>query len=219
MKDPVQRHPTRAEQLDILTAVIADVTPAGGRVLELGVGKGYVAHLLAEKRRDIQLTGVDLSGEALAEAAMNLEGRTDGLNLIEGDLSDFAGIDLGVGSFDAIFTALVFHDLDDEAKRRVIAGVAERLAEGGLFLLYDRVRLTEPALFAAQKSIWDRIERVHEAPMRTAEDFESYIEDLGTDNRPAALADYGPWFAEAGLAMACLHLHGNVALLAGARPS
>ena len=217
MKDPVQRHPTRAEQLDILTTIVADTVPKDGRVLELGIGKGYVAHLLLEKRDDVHLTGIDISEDALAEAATNLEGRAHALRLLAGDLADLDAVGLDDTTYAAIFTVLVFHDLDDEAKRRVIAGIARLLAPAGIFLLYDRIRLTEPALFAAQRSIWRRIERIHEAGMRTADDYESYIADLGTDNRPAALADYGPWFAEAGLDMACLHLHGNVTLLAGAR--
>ncbi len=217
MKDPVQRHPTRTEQLDILATVVQDLVPPGGRVLELGIGKGYVAHLLVEKRSDFRLVGVDKSGDALAEAERNLAERASALTLVVGDLAEFDTLALPEGPYDAILAALVFHDLDDAAKRRVIAGAAGLLAPAGIFLLYDRVRLTEAALFEAQRSLWRRIERVHGTAMRTAEDFESYLADLGTDNRPAALAEYGPWFAEAGLSMACLHLHGNVALLAGAR--
>ena len=53
--------------------------------------------------------------------------------------------------------------------------------------------------------------------MRTAPDFDSYIDDLGTDNRPASLDEYRVWFAESGLAFQPLHIHGNVALMAGAR--
>ena len=36
MEDPIQRHPTRAEQLDILATVLADTVPDGGRLLDLG---------------------------------------------------------------------------------------------------------------------------------------------------------------------------------------
>ena len=40
MQDPIQRHPTRAEQLDILTDILASSVPADGRVLDLGCGTG-----------------------------------------------------------------------------------------------------------------------------------------------------------------------------------
>ena len=46
MQDPIQRHPTRAEQLDILVSVLADIVPQGGSVLDLGCGTGFVDWML-----------------------------------------------------------------------------------------------------------------------------------------------------------------------------
>ena len=53
--------------------------------------------------------------------------------------------------------------------------------------------------------------------MRTADSYAAYVEDLDRTNRPAPLADYFSWFAQAGLTAQLLHLHGNVMLMAGAR--
>lgn len=214
MQDPIQRHPTRAEQLDILTDIIAATVPAKGRVLDLGCGTGYLGHLLRGKRDDIDFVGVDLKPESLAEAAKNLPDAT----LVEGNLDAPGDLDVPAGGYDAIVTVLTFHDLNDAGKQRVLAWAAERLAPKGLLLVMDRLRLTEPALFDAQKAIWARLERVHGTGMRTAEDFDNYVEDLGSDNRPAALADYFAWLSGIGLAAACLHLHGNIAILGAARP-
>lgn len=215
MEDPVQRHPTRGEQLDILTTLIADTVPEGGAVLELGCGVGYVAHLIYEKRPDLAIVGVDRKTDALKQAAAALADRA--FEGVTGDLEAIADVGIPQRPYHAIVTALTFHDLPDAAKRRVITFAAERLAPGGVFLLYDRVRLHEPALFALQRSVWTRIERVHGAAMRTAESFDAYETDLGTDNRPARLLDYLDWFPAAGLAAQILHLHGNVALIGGAR--
>ena len=68
MDDPIQRHPTRDEQLDILVSVLADIVPNGGRVLDLGCGTGYVDWMLLQRRGDLHLTGLDLKPESLAEA-------------------------------------------------------------------------------------------------------------------------------------------------------
>lgn len=213
MEDPIRRHPTRAEQLDIIVQAVADQARPGDGVLDLGCGTGYLGHLLARARDDLDYVGVDRKGESLEAARANLGARA---RLVEGDLSAIETIAGLEGKWRFIVTALTFHDLDDAGKARVIAWAARRLAADGWFLLYDRLRLTEPALFPLQQSIWRRLERIHGEGMRTADDFAAYERDLGSDNRPATLADYVRWFAAAGLAFQVLHIHGNVALLAGA---
>ncbi len=217
MDDPIQRHPTRAEQLDILAAIVADQTQAGDRILDLGMGTGYVAHLILNKRPEIRITGVDLKAESLEAAKNNLAGLGSGHDFVVGNLMEPDGIDLPHADYRIAFSVLTFHDLSDEAKQAVIRWTSEKLAPGGFFLLYDRLRLTEAAAFPLQQTIWRRIEQVHGRGMRTTENFEAYLEDLGTDNRPAALLDYFDWFRSAGLEPALLHLHGNVALLGGAK--
>ncbi|WPZ34966.1 class I SAM-dependent methyltransferase [Thalassobaculum sp. OXR-137] len=214
MDDPIGGHPTRAEQLDILVAAADAVLRQGEAVLDLGCGTGYLAHLLFQRRDDVAFTGVDRKGESL-EAARGRFG--DRARFVEGDLGDIGAIEIGGGPFKVIATALTFHDLEDAAKRSVIAWAAERLAPGGVFLLYDRLRLTTPATFELQRAIWARIEAIHGRPMRTAQTFSDYEADLSQSNRPARLDDYVRWFTELGLEHQILHLHGNVALIAAAK--
>ncbi len=216
MDDPVQRHPTRVEQLDILATIVADLAQPGDRMLDLGCGTGFVAYLILPRIPQLAWTGVDLKPESLDAARRNLAEFKDRIQLFEGDLMALESLDVPPGPYRFIHSGLVFHDLDDGAKRALIGWAARRLTPDGWFLLYDRVRLTEPRLFPLQKSVWDRLERVHGYGMRSAPDFDSYIADLKETNRPAPLANYFQWFPEAGLTAACLHLHGNIALIAGA---
>jgi tRNA (cmo5U34)-methyltransferase len=217
MEDPIQRHPTRAEQLDILVTILADLVPEGGRVLDLGCGTGYVDYLLLQRRADLHLTGLDLKPESLEAARSALAPWQSQTRMLE---ANFVALDetmLAGERFDAAFTALVFHDLDDAAKQACIGWVAKRLPTGGQFLLYDRVRLTEPACFPMQQSIWRRIEREHGQGMRDAPDFDAYETDLASNNRPARLADYLAWLEASGFAAQLLHLHGNVMLMGGCK--
>lgn len=216
MEDPIRRHPTRAEQLDILVSIVADLARPGDVLVDLGCGTGYLGHLLRQARPDIRYVGVDRKGESLAAARANLAAWGAQARLVEADLADVAAIDGLDGPFRFVVTALTFHDLDDGAKARVIGWAARRLAADGFLLLYDRLRLNEPKLFPLQQSIWRRLERVHGEGMRTADSFAAYETDLGSDNRPALLVDYARWFLEARLHFQCLHLHGNIALMAGA---
>lgn len=216
MQDPVQRHPTRAEQLDILASLVAALAGPEDWLLDLGCGKGYVDGLILARHPTLRLVGVDISAEALTEARRNLAAHDDRIDLLQGDLMAVGECEVPDRPYRFVISALTFHDLTDAAKRQVIEAAASWLAPDGFFLLYDRVRLTEAPLFPLQQAIWDRIERVHGQPMRTAPDYPAYLEDIGSDNRPAALEEYYAWFRAAGLAPACLHLHGNVALIAGA---
>lgn len=229
MDDPIGGHPTRAEQLDILVSAADAVLQRDDTLLDLGCGTGYLAHLLFQRRDDVSIVGVDRKGESLQAARERFGGRA---RFVEGDLSDIGSIDLAGGPsaggpsasgpstggpFKVIATALTFHDLEDQAKRSVIAWAAERLAPGGVFLLYDRLRLTAPATFPLQQAVWDRIEKLHGRSMRSAASFAEYEADLSQSNRPARLDDYIRWFTELGLEHQILHLHGNVALIAAAK--
>ena len=213
MQDPIQRHPTRDEQLDILVSVLANMLPDGGRVLDLGCGTGYIDWMLLQRRGDLRLTGLDFKRDSLAEAAAALAAWPGQVELAEADLMLPAPLRA------AAFTALVFHDLTDEAKQACIRATADKLKPGGAFLLYDRVRLAEAPCFPMQQSIWQRIEQKHVRGMRDAADFASYEADLASNNRPATLANYFEWLPAAGFSTQLLHLHGNVMLMGAVKAS
>ena len=217
MEDPIGSHPTRAEQLDILATVIADSATAGDRILDFGCGTGYVAKLIFDKRADLNIVGVDLKPDSLEEAKQNLAPNEDRFEGYAGNLESLDDIGIPDGPYRFALTALTFHDLPDEVKKGVIDFAVERLAADGYIFVYDRLRLTEAATFPLQQSIWRRIEREYGRGMRTAKNFEAYEGDIAPNNRPACLTDYFEWFGAAGLSTQILHLHGNVALIAGAR--
>ena len=219
MDDPIQRHPTRNEQLDLLVSMIAEQTNEGDWVLDIGCGTGYVGHLLQARRPSLNFVGVDLSAAALGEAAANLTGYLNPPTLVEGDLMQPRSIDVPGGPYRAIWTALTFHDLTEPAKQEVIGWLAGLLASDGYLFIYDRVRLENASTFPLQQSIWHRIERQYGVAMRGADSFDEYRADLDRTNTPASLSDYFRWLPAAGLDAQLLHLHGNVMLMGGALQS
>jgi release factor glutamine methyltransferase len=71
--------------------------PPGARVLDVGTGSGAVALALKHERPDLQVTGADVSADALAVAAANARRLGLDVRLVEADLLDGAG-----GSYDAL---------------------------------------------------------------------------------------------------------------------
>ena len=214
MQDPIGGHPTRAEQLDILVQVVGDLARPGDTVLDLGCGTGYLEHLLGIRRADLTSIGIYRKGASLQEARARFGAAAQ---FVEGDLADPASLPSLPRPARFVVSALTFHDLSDAQKRDVLGWARRHLSDDWLILIYDRIRLDQPALFPAQQAIWRRIERVHGAAMRSADSFAGYEADLSDSNRPARLEDYREWFDALGMASQVLHLYGNAALI-GAAP-
>jgi SAM-dependent methyltransferase len=105
-----------------------------GSVLELGCGNGNNLLLFAAFGWDV--TGVDLSSDALAAAHHNLEGTG---TLIECDLTQDFPIP-AAALFDAILLPNVVYYLPRRDFARILRDCGQRLRPGGIMFLSARVR-------------------------------------------------------------------------------
>jgi release factor glutamine methyltransferase len=83
-------------ETETLVEAAVDALPRGASVVDVGTGSGAIALALEDERPDLQVTGTDVSEDALAVARANAQRL--GLEV------DFAHADLltGVGAFDAV---------------------------------------------------------------------------------------------------------------------
>lgn len=104
--------------------------PASSSILDLGCGFGR--HAIGLARRGYRLDGLDLSPTMIALARRHAREAGVTVEWRERDMRDLDGL----GPFDAcicLYTAFGF--FDDADNRGVLAGVADRLRPGGLFML------------------------------------------------------------------------------------
>lgn len=109
--------------------LLAERTPAVGRVLVVGAGGGLELRALAEAQSGWTFTGVDPSAEMLALAEKTLGSLAHRADLHVGYIDDAPE-----GPFDAATCLLTLHFLDAEARRRTLGEIRRRLKPGAPFV-------------------------------------------------------------------------------------
>jgi tRNA (cmo5U34)-methyltransferase len=205
--------PTRAEQQDVLLALLAASDIGNGAVLDLGIGSGLVAEAVLQALPDAQLVGIDFSNAMLDLARERLSPFGSRVLLRSHDLSDLDAIDLPALRYKAAFSIQTMHHLSDTEKAAAFAWTAAVLDPGGLIVVIDRVKVDEP-LFQDWAVVWRRVDS------KTPRTYANHVDELTeADDRPALLQDQLAWMETAGLDACCLHLYGNRAVLVGRKPT
>lgn len=215
--DPVTHNPTRTEQLDILLAVLASEYRPGKAILDLGFGSGIVDQMVLERISAAYIVGVDGSPAMVALADERLAGYRGRYTTVIHDLTDIKSLRLPPREYGFAISVQTIHNVADKFKRQAFQAIYDALEDGGLFLLMDRIAVDTPRLFNVYKAVWDRLETKHHGHImsREGETFEHHRDILANrGDQPASLEQHLDWLREIGFEVACIHLHGNRALLA-----
>ena len=204
--------PTRAEQQDLLLALLIESEIGDGAVLDLGIGSGLVAEQVLEALPQAELVGVDFSRPMLDLARKRLSRFGSRVLFCEGDLAEPDAIELPHRRYKATFSIQTMHHLGDRQKAAAFAWTAGLVDPGGLVAIVDRVSVEE-SLFEDWLVVWRRIDPTASGT------FAQHIDELEkAGDRPARLEDQLAWMKAAGLDACCLHLYGDRALLVGRKP-
>ena len=117
----------KREPSSVLVATVRGRKP--GKALDLGTGEGRNALFLAEQ--EWQVTGVDISDVAIAQAKSHAVDRKVKLEAVVGDLETY---DFGVEQWDLI-TSFYMHGWHDRSKTDVPARIYKALKPGGLIVI------------------------------------------------------------------------------------
>jgi ubiquinone/menaquinone biosynthesis C-methylase UbiE len=108
----------------------------GLRVLDVGCGTGNLLRTTGKLRPDAELSGMDPDPKALARARRKTRRAGLDVRLDRGFAQEMPYPD---GSFDRVFSSLMFHHLDSTAKDALLAEVRRVLRPGGVLVLADMV--------------------------------------------------------------------------------
>ena len=105
-----------------------------GQAADLGCGPGHLAIKLVQAAPGLQVTGIDLSGEMLAEAGRHARrsGLEDRIDFRKGDVAQIPFPD---GSLDLVVSTLSLHHWSDPVG--ALDEIARVLRPGGAFLIFD----------------------------------------------------------------------------------
>ena len=149
--------PTRAEQEDLLLALLVESEIGDGAVLDLGIGSGLVAEMVLEALPRAELVGVDFSRPMLDLARKRLSRFGSRVLLCAGDLAEPDAIDLPHRRYKAAFSIQTMHHLGDREKAAAFAWTAGLVDPGGLIAIVDRVSVEE-SLFEDWLVVWRRVD-------------------------------------------------------------
>ena len=139
--------------------VVEDVTataPPGGTVLDAGCGSGRLAVLIARRRPDLQVRGIDLEPGMIEVAARRAE-QEQLASRVRFTVADLADLPLPDNSVDLIVsTASLHHWADVDA---VIASLDRVLRPGGQLWIYDFRLAPARAVRAASRNLGSRVDR------------------------------------------------------------
>ena len=133
--------PDRLALFNLMLSEVRSRVPRDGRIVELGVGPGYLAAHLLDALPAVRYQAVDFSRPMLDIAARRLRSHADRAAFTQADLLTDGWWEALEDPVDAIVSTWALHDLGGQAQvEHVYAGCAKALGGRGLLLNGDFIK-------------------------------------------------------------------------------
>jgi tRNA (cmo5U34)-methyltransferase len=113
----------------MISLLLAEVTPQGGRVLVLGAGGGQEIKALADAHAGWSFDGVDPSADMLQLAKKVIAAHENRVRLFEGYIEDAP-----LAPYDAATAILTFHFIAEQQRLETLVQICKRLKTGAPFI-------------------------------------------------------------------------------------
>jgi tRNA (cmo5U34)-methyltransferase len=209
-------NPARAEQIDLLTRIVARTYRPGSAILDLGAGSGQVTQRILAALPEGRIVAVDSSPAMMELARRRLSEAGDRVVFVHGNLADLSTIALPRADYQIALLVQVMHHIPHPAKRRLLEHLHSLLPSDGIVIVVDRVRLEPTSLVPIFEATWEWEES--RAAQRSGWDAATFRGRMAAkDDYPVSLEALLAMLREAGFAAACIHLRLNRAFLAATR--
>lgn len=144
--DPLIRSWSAAARMRSSVIDALELAP-GMRLLELGAGPGRLAIDIKRRHPEVTIEAVDIDHGMIARAQRNAGRAGVDVAFHVADVTQLPEL----GTFDRVYSTMVFHHLSPEAKLAALATARRVLRPGGCFVVADFGRPRDPlqwALFA-----------------------------------------------------------------------
>lgn len=150
----VDRRNAWQETLEVPALAWALGLPAGGRVLEVGCGRGVALPPLLRLLRPRRLTGLDIDGTLLEHARSRVRGHGLAIELLEGDVRR---LPLPDASFDLVVDFGTCYHVS--RRGQALSEIARVLAAGGRFVYETRASqlLSHPVRSWGRRLPWHAV--------------------------------------------------------------
>jgi cyclopropane fatty-acyl-phospholipid synthase-like methyltransferase len=131
--DPLVRLWSAARRMREALVTAAEFSP-GMRVLELGAGPGRLAIDVKRAHPDVHLDAIDVDPQMVTRATRNVAAHRVDVSVALADMTQPLP-----GTYDRIYSTMVFHHLSPSQKARALLAARQALAVGGRFVVADFV--------------------------------------------------------------------------------
>ena len=194
----------RRRQFALLRAMIPFGSDAPFRYLNVGAGPGPFDELVLRRHSQAQATLLDGSTVMLRHAGQRLAEFGERVSLVHADFSSRDWVAAVHAPFDLVVSCIAIHNLRDAPRiRAVYAEIYGLLADGGLFVNLDYVRMPNPAL--QPLAVWSAADRDG-----------GFLTGGGGADLPGTTDEQVGWLHEAGFGVAdCFFKEFRLALFGG----
>jgi len=132
---------TRQMSKQIIQGIAEQVRlPEGGKGLDVGCGSGALAIACAKRNPGAGFVGVDRWGKEYASFNKPLceaNAKAEGVSNVRFDRGDATALDFPDGSFDAVVSNYVYHNIPTRDRQAILLETLRVLKKGGTFALHD----------------------------------------------------------------------------------